>query len=144
MDHPLSEVRGRSLRNILFKLQNELTSLSELVHGHIDAILDHILNLREISIVQSDSITDAHSNNVTVIPAIDYNIYVPATVTTPINAVLSAQSFVTETTTLRGLSLGSVVQVQDCETQTVPLAPMASEGLMGFAVGTHNEGVVAT
>jgi len=31
IDHPLSEVRGRSLRNILFKLQNELISLSELV-----------------------------------------------------------------------------------------------------------------
>ena len=104
----------------------------ESLHGHIDAILDHMLNLREMSIVQSGSITDSHSNNVTVIPA---------PVNTPINAVLSAQSFVTETTTLSGLSLGSVVQVQDCETQTVP--PMKSEAIMGFAVGTHNEGVVA-
>ena len=101
----------------------------ESLHGHIDTILDHMLNLREMSIVQSGSITDSHSNNVTVISA---------PVTTPINAVFSAQSFVMETTTLSGLSLSSVIQVQDC--QTVP--PVTSEGVTGIAVGTHDEGVV--
>ena len=104
----------------------------ESLHGPIDAILDHMLNLREMSIIQSGSITDTHSNNMTVIPA-------PVATATPINAVLSAQSFVTETTTLSGLSLGSVVHVQDCETQTVqPEGTMA----VGPVVGTHDEGIV--
>ena len=39
-DHPLSEVRGRSLRNILFKVQNNLISVSELVS---DKFLRHLL-----------------------------------------------------------------------------------------------------
>lgn len=40
IDHPLSEVRGRSLRNILFKLENNLISLSQLV---CDKFLRHLL-----------------------------------------------------------------------------------------------------
>ena len=104
----------------------------ESLYGPIDSILDHMLNLREMSIIQSGSITESHSNNMTVIP-------VPVTTATPINAVLSAQSFVTETTTLSGLSLGSVVHVQDCETQTIQ--PVITERV-GPVVDTHDEGIV--
>jgi len=107
----------------------------ESLYGPIDSILDHMLNLREMSIIQSGSITDSHSNKIMAFP-------VPVTTATPINAVLSAQSFVTETTTLSGLSLGSLVHVQDCETQTVQ--PVITERMVnvGPVVGICDEVVI--
>lgn len=86
----------------------------ESLHGLIDTILDHMLNLREISIVQLGSITNDQSSNLS-------NDVVPLTtapLVSPVNATMSAQSFVTETTTLSGLSIKSIAQLQDCETQT--------------------------
>ena len=87
----------------------------ESLHSLIDTILDHMLNLREMSIVQLGSVTNKQSsNNVSndVIPV------TTALLTSPMNVTLSAQSFVTETTTLSGISLRSLTQQQDCETQT--------------------------
>lgn len=87
----------------------------ESLHSLIDTILDHMLNLREMSIVQLGSITnDQSSSNLSnnVIPV------TTAPLSSPVNVTLSAQSFVTETTTLSGISLRSIPQLQDCETQT--------------------------
>lgn len=87
----------------------------ESLHGLIDTILDHMLNLREMSIIQLGSVTNDQSSN------IFNNNVIPATTVphaSPVNATLSTQSFVTETTTLSGMSIRNVTQVQDCETQT--------------------------
>ena len=113
----------------------------ESLHSLIDTILDHMLNLREMSIIQLGSVTnDQSSNNVSndVIPV------ATAPLTSPINVTLSAQSFVTETTTLSGISIRSVAQLQDCETQTSQ--PLLLNGIT-HATGeagiiTHEEGVV--
>ena len=89
----------------------------ESLHGLIDTILDHMLNLREMSIIQLGSITnDQSSSNLS-------NSVIPVTTTapllvSPVNVALSVQSFVTETTTLSGISIKSIPQLQHCETQT--------------------------
>ena len=84
----------------------------ESLHSLIDTILDHMLNLREMSVIQSGSVTDGQSSH-----NLSNNITIPVTaapLASPVNASLSA----TETTTLSGISTRSIAQLQDCETQT--------------------------
>ena len=108
----------------------------ESLHGLIDTILDHMLNLREMSVIQLGTVTnDQPNNNLSndVIPA------ATALLTSPVNLTLSAQSFVTETTTLSGVSLRNLTQLQDCETQTSQ--PLLLDEKFTHGAGEH---VVAT
>lgn len=113
----------------------------ESLHSLIDIILDHMLNLREMSIIQLGSVTNKEcSNNVSnnVIPV------TTAPLTSPVNVTLSAQSFVTETTTLSGISLRSLTQLQDCETQTSQplLLDEVTHGTGGAGATTAHEDAV--
>jgi len=88
----------------------------ESLHSLIDTILDHMLNLREMSVIQSGSVTDAQSSH-----NLSNNVIIPVTaapLASPVNASMSAHSFVTETTTLSGISMRSIAQLQDSKTQT--------------------------
>ena len=113
----------------------------ESLHSLIDTILDHMLNLREMSIIQVGSVNNERSsNNLSndVIPV------TTATLTSPMNVVLSAQSFVTETTTLSGVSLRSITQLQVCETQTSQplLLDEIARGTGGAGITAHEEGAM--
>ena len=112
----------------------------ESLHGLIDTILDHTLNLREMSTIQLGTMTNNQpSNNLSddIIPVTT----VPFA--SPVNMTLSAQSFVTETTTLSGVSLRSITQLQDCETQTsqpLLLDDRFTHGAGEHGVATHEGG----
>ena len=113
----------------------------ESLHSLIDTILDHMLNLREMSIVQLGSVTNEQSSNNSsndVIPV------TTAPLTSSVNVTLSAQSFVTETTTLSGISLRSLTQLQDCETQTSQplLLDEVTRGTGGAGTTAHDDGAV--
>ena len=113
----------------------------ESLHSLIDTILDHMLNLREMSIIQLGSITNEQSSNKLsndVIPV------TTAMLTSPVNVTLSTQSFVTETTTLSGISLRSITQHQDCETQTSQplLLDEITRGTGGAGITAHEDGAV--
>ena len=112
----------------------------ESLHGLIDTILDHMLNLREMSIIQLGSISnDQSSSNIS-------NSVIPVTtaplLVSPVNVALSVQSFVTETTTLSGISIKSIPRLQDCETQTSQPLLMDKATHGGVDNDVHEDGQV--
>lgn len=113
----------------------------ESLHSLIDTILDHMLNLREMSIIQLGSVTNDQSSSSLsndVIPV------TAAPIASPVNVTLSTQSFITETTTLSGISLRSIPQLQDCETQTsqpLLLDEVNQDGITGNVAHEEDAGV---
>lgn len=110
----------------------------ESLHSLIDSILDHMLNLREMSVIQLGFVTNNQSSH-----NLSNNIVVPvsaAPLASPVNASLSAHSFVTETTTLSGISTRSIAQLQDCETQTSQV--LLQEEVTHTGSTVHEDGAV--